>query len=78
MRLRVRHVAADGMGLESAVLQAKDPKAGAEMFAHRNYVAVGQRIDVMMDGADDRLNYKVDRSRCDMGGCRVQYMGKSA
>ncbi len=77
VRLRVRHVASDGITIEG-VLQAKNPKAGAKMFAHRNYVAVGKRIDVMMDGADDRLNYEVSRSRIDDGGCRVQYLGKSA
>ncbi len=78
MRLQVRHVASDGTSLEAeVVLQAKNPKAGAKMFAHRNYVSVGQRIEVMMDDADDRLNYEVRRSRMDRGGCRVQYVGKN-
>ncbi len=78
MRLRVRHVACDGMSLElEAVLQAKNPKAGAEMFAHRHYVARGERIEVLMEMGDDPLNYEVSRSRIDDGGCRVQYVGKN-
>ncbi len=77
MRLRVRHVASDGMRLESEALQAKNPKAGAKMFAHRHYVARGERIDVLMEMGDDLLNYEVSRSRIDDGGCRVQYVGKN-
>ena len=78
VRLQVRHVAPDGTSVEAeVVLQAKNPKAGAKMFAHRKYVAAGQRIEVMMDDADDRLNYQVIRSRIDTGGCRVQYVGRA-
>ena len=60
-----------------AIAFRKNPKAGAKMFAHRNYAAVGQRIDVMMDGASEPLNYEVSRSRIDEGGCRVRYRGKN-
>ena len=48
------------------------------MFAHRHYVARGERIDVLMEMGDDLLNYEVSRSRIDDGGCRVQYVGKNA
>ena len=79
MRLRVRHVACDGMRLESeASIQAKNPKAGAKIFAHRHCIARGERIDVRMEMGDDLLNYEVSRSRIDDGGCRVQYVGKNA
>ncbi len=79
MRLRVRHVASDGMSITSeTVLQAKNPKAGAAIFAHRNYVARRERIDVMTEMGDDLLNYEVSRSRKDEGGCRVKYIGKKA
>ncbi len=78
VRLRVRHVASDGMRFESeALIQAKTPKAGAKMFAHRHHVARGERIEVLMEMGDDPLNYEVSRSRIDDGGCRVQYVGKN-
>ena len=79
MRLRVRHVATDGMSLENeTVLHAKNPKAGAKIFAHRHYIARGERIDVLMETGDQPLNYEVRQSRVDDGGCRVQYVGAKA
>ena len=79
MRLLVRHVAGDGMSLKSeAILQAKNPMAGAKVFADRHYVARGERIDVMMLVGDAILNYEVRQSRIDEGGCRVKYIGKNA
>ena len=78
MRLRIRHVARDGSRLKSEdVVDAKNPKAGAQDFAHARYVATGERIDVMMLSHHDMLNYEVTRSRIDEGGCRVRYVGKN-
>ncbi len=78
MRLRVRHVASDGSRLKSEdIMEAKNPLAGAKDFAHARYVAVGERIDVMMLNHHDMLNYTVTRSRIDPGGCRVRFVGKN-
>ncbi len=78
MRLQIRHVASDGMRLKSEdTVDAKNPKAGATDFAHARYVAVGERIDVMMLRHHDMLNYEVTRSRIDPGGCRVRFVGKN-
>ena len=63
---------------KETVLHAKNPKAGAQIFAHLNYIAQGERIDVLMEVGDDLLNYEVRRSRIDDGGCRVQYVGARA
>ncbi len=74
MRLRVRHVSRDGSRLKGeAILHAKNPKAGAWAFANENYIASGERIDVMMMHGDDFLNYEVVASRIDEGGCRVRF-----
>ncbi len=79
MRLRVRYVAGDGLGLKSElVLHAKNPKEGATILAHEKYVPVGQRIGVFMLSHHNMLNYEVTRSRIDEGGCRVRYVGKNA
>ena len=75
MRLRVRHLAD---GHDDTFLQARNPKAGAKMFAHRNYVARGERIDVIMEADHDLLHFEVTRSRIDEGGCRVIYVGKNS
>jgi hypothetical protein len=67
------------MRLENeTVLHAKNPKAGAQIFAHKNYIAPGERIDVLTEMGDHPLNYEVRRSRIDDGGCRVQYVGEKA
>lgn len=79
MRLMLRHVARDGLSIESeVVVNAKNPMVASKVFAHDNYIAVGERIDVLMLQADEMLNYEVTQSRIDPGGCRTRFVGKGS
>lgn len=75
----VRHVSRDGLTVESEVMvDAKNPLAGAKKLAHDYYLAVGERVDVLMLRADEMLTYEVTSGRIDEAGCRVRYIAKNA